>query len=97
MSGIRDEVSHSGDASGGSTSAWINTRANWPAIPAASRRINQPVTTKYLHYAKKHGAEIAVVNPYRELSLAQTGLVRTYAIVLASGIAVLAVVFLSVR
>jgi NADH-quinone oxidoreductase subunit L len=33
----------------------------------------------------------------RELSLAQTGLVRTYAIVLASGIAVLAVVFLSVR
>jgi NADH-quinone oxidoreductase subunit L len=33
----------------------------------------------------------------RELSLAQTGLVRTYALALAGGIAVLAVVFLSVR
>ena len=30
---------------------------------------NQPVTTKYLHYAKKHGARIAVVNPYREPGL----------------------------
>jgi molybdopterin-dependent oxidoreductase alpha subunit len=27
---------------------------------------NQPVTTKYLHHAKKNGAQIAVVNPYRE-------------------------------
>lgn len=27
---------------------------------------NQPVTTKYLHHAKKHGTEVAVVNPYRE-------------------------------
>lgn len=27
---------------------------------------NQPVTTKYLHYAKKNGARIAVINPYRE-------------------------------
>ena len=27
---------------------------------------NQPVTTKYLHQAKKNGAAIAVVNPYRE-------------------------------
>lgn len=27
---------------------------------------NQPVTTKYLHEAKKRGASIAVVNPYRE-------------------------------
>jgi NADH-quinone oxidoreductase subunit L len=33
----------------------------------------------------------------RELSLAQTGLVRTYALALAGGIAILAVVFLSVR
>jgi len=33
----------------------------------------------------------------RELSLAQNGLVRSYALVLASGIAILAVVFLSVR
>ncbi len=30
---------------------------------------NQPVTTKYLHYAKKNGARIAVVNPYREPGL----------------------------
>ena len=30
---------------------------------------NQPVTIKYLHYAKKHGARIAVVNPYREPGL----------------------------
>ena len=30
---------------------------------------NQPVTTKYLHYAKKNGAQIAVVNPYHEPGL----------------------------
>jgi molybdopterin-dependent oxidoreductase alpha subunit len=30
---------------------------------------NQPVTTKYLHYAKKNGVEIAVVNPFREPGL----------------------------
>jgi molybdopterin-dependent oxidoreductase alpha subunit len=30
---------------------------------------NQPVTTKYLHYAKKRGARIVVVNPYREPGL----------------------------
>jgi len=30
---------------------------------------NQPVTTKYLHLAKKNGARIAVVNPYREPGL----------------------------
>ena len=33
----------------------------------------------------------------RELSLAQTGLVRTYALALAGGLAILAVVFLAVR
>lgn len=27
---------------------------------------NQPVATKYLHYAKKNGARVAVVNTYRE-------------------------------
>jgi molybdopterin-dependent oxidoreductase alpha subunit len=27
---------------------------------------NQPVATKYLHYAKKNGARVLVVNPYRE-------------------------------
>ncbi len=30
---------------------------------------NQPVTTKYLYYAKRNGAKIAVVNPYREPGL----------------------------
>jgi molybdopterin-dependent oxidoreductase alpha subunit len=30
---------------------------------------NQPVATKYLYHAKKNGAEIAVVNPYREPGL----------------------------
>ncbi len=32
---------------------------------------NQPVTTKYLYYAKEQGTEIAVVNPYREPGLAR--------------------------
>lgn len=27
---------------------------------------NQPVSTKYIHYAKKNGAKILVVNPYKE-------------------------------
>ena len=27
---------------------------------------NQPVTTKYLHHAKREGARVVVVNPYRE-------------------------------
>ena len=27
---------------------------------------NQPVATKYLHYAKKNGARIVAINPYRE-------------------------------
>ena len=30
---------------------------------------NQPVTTKYLHHAKETGAQIAVVNPFREPGL----------------------------
>ena len=30
---------------------------------------NQPVTTKYLHHAKQNGAQLAVVNPYREPGL----------------------------
>ena len=32
---------------------------------------NQPVTTKYLYYAKQRGASIAVVNTYREPGLAR--------------------------
>ena len=32
---------------------------------------NQPVTTKYLHYAKRNGARVVVVNPYREPGLAR--------------------------
>jgi molybdopterin-dependent oxidoreductase alpha subunit len=30
---------------------------------------NQPVTVKYLHHAKKNGAHVAVVNPFREPGL----------------------------
>lgn len=30
---------------------------------------NQPVSTKYLHYAKSNGARVVVVNPYREPGL----------------------------
>jgi molybdopterin-dependent oxidoreductase alpha subunit len=30
---------------------------------------NQPVTTKYIYYAKKNGARVAVINPYREPGL----------------------------
>ncbi|HZE99446.1 MAG TPA: molybdopterin-dependent oxidoreductase, partial [Planctomycetota bacterium] len=30
---------------------------------------NQPVTTKYMHYAKKEGTRIVVVNPFREPGL----------------------------
>jgi len=30
---------------------------------------NQPVTTKYMHYAKKQGTKIVVINPYREPGL----------------------------
>jgi molybdopterin-dependent oxidoreductase alpha subunit len=30
---------------------------------------NQPVTTKYIYYAKKQGTRIAVINPYREPGL----------------------------
>lgn len=30
---------------------------------------NQPVTTKYLYYAKQHGSRIFVINPYREPGL----------------------------
>ena len=30
---------------------------------------NQPVTTSYLHHAKQNGAQIAIVNPYREPGL----------------------------
>lgn len=30
---------------------------------------NQPVSTKYLHYAKKRGARVVVVNPFREPAL----------------------------
>jgi molybdopterin-dependent oxidoreductase alpha subunit len=32
---------------------------------------NQPVTTKYLYYAKQQGAKFAVVNPYREPGMAR--------------------------
>ncbi len=46
---------------------WLN--ADVIVLFGSNAANNQPVTTKYLHHAKKNGAEIAVVNPYREPGL----------------------------
>src|SRR4029079_4749696 len=46
---------------------WL--RADLIVLFGSNAANNQPVTTKYLHYAKKNGAQIAVVNPYREPGL----------------------------
>lgn len=51
-------------ASTGSYSDWIG--ADLIVFFGSNTANNQPVTIKYLHYAKREGAEIAVVNPYRE-------------------------------
>ena len=32
---------------------------------------NQPVTTKYIYYAKRHGAKVITINPHREPGLAR--------------------------
>jgi len=39
---------------------------------------NQPVTTKYLYYAKTQGSRIAVVNPYREPGLERYWIPSTF-------------------
>ena len=50
-----------------SYSHWLN--ADLIVLFGSNVANNQPVTVKYLHEAKKNGAEIAVVNPYREPGL----------------------------
>jgi anaerobic selenocysteine-containing dehydrogenase len=43
--------------------------ANLVAVFGSDLANSQPVTTKYLYYAKKKGARVAVVNPMREYGL----------------------------
>jgi len=50
-----------------SYSDWLN--ADLIVLFGSNTANNQPVTVKYLHYAKKNGAAIAIVNPYREPGL----------------------------
>jgi molybdopterin-dependent oxidoreductase alpha subunit len=50
-----------------SYSDWIGTE--FLAIFGSHLANNQPVSVKYLHYAKKAGTRIVVVNPYREPGL----------------------------
>jgi molybdopterin-dependent oxidoreductase alpha subunit len=47
-----------------SYSDWIG--ADLIVFVGANPANNQPVTTKYLHYAKKAGTKVLVVNPYKE-------------------------------
>jgi len=46
---------------------WIG--ADLIVIIGSNLANNQPVSTKYLHYAKKKGARVVVVNPFREPAL----------------------------
>jgi molybdopterin-dependent oxidoreductase alpha subunit len=48
---------------------WISTELI--VLAGANIANNQPVSTKYLYYAKEKGARIVVVNPYREPGLEQ--------------------------
>lgn len=50
-----------------SLSDWIGT--DLIVIIGSNLPNNQPVTTKYLHYAKKAGTRVVVVNPFREPAL----------------------------
>ncbi len=50
-----------------SYSDWLD--ADWIVFFGSDVPNNQPVTTKYLYYAKQRGARIAVVNPLREPGL----------------------------
>jgi molybdopterin-dependent oxidoreductase alpha subunit len=55
---------------GASTCSYVDwLRADLIVLFGSNAANNQPVTTKYLHHAKKNGAQIAVVNPYREPGL----------------------------
>jgi molybdopterin-dependent oxidoreductase alpha subunit len=46
---------------------WLG--ADWIVFFGSDVPNNQPVTTKYLYYAKQRGTEVAVVNPLREPGL----------------------------
>jgi molybdopterin-dependent oxidoreductase alpha subunit len=50
-----------------SLSDWIG--ADLILIIGSNLANNQPVSTKYLHYAKQRGARIVVINPFREPAL----------------------------
>ncbi len=50
-----------------SYSDWIGT--DLLVLVGTNLANNQPVTTKYLHYAKKAGTKVVVINPYREPGL----------------------------
>lgn len=50
-----------------SLSDWIG--ADLIVIIGSNLANNQPVSTKYLHHAKKKGARVVVVNPFREPAL----------------------------
>jgi len=50
-----------------SYSDWLKT--NLLVLAGANLANNQPVSMKYLYHAKRNGARIAVVNPYREPGL----------------------------
>jgi len=50
-----------------SLSDWIG--ADLIVVIGSNLANNQPVSTKYLHYAKARGARIVVVNPFREPAL----------------------------
>jgi molybdopterin-dependent oxidoreductase alpha subunit len=55
---------------GASTCSYVDwLRADLIVLFGSNVANNQPVTTKYLHQAKENGAQIAVVNPYREPGL----------------------------
>ncbi|HSS44071.1 MAG TPA: FdhF/YdeP family oxidoreductase [Thermoanaerobaculia bacterium] len=54
-------------ASTGTYRDWLG--ADWIVFFGSNTPNNQPVTLKYLYEAKKRGAKIGVVNPYREPGL----------------------------
>jgi molybdopterin-dependent oxidoreductase alpha subunit len=55
---------------GASTCSYVDwLRADLIVLFGSNVANNQPVTTKYLHHAKRNGAQVAVVNTYREPGL----------------------------
>src|SRR5258705_1646579 len=55
---------------GASTCSYVDwLHADLIVLFGSNSANNQPVTAKYFHHAKHNGAQIAVVNPYREPGL----------------------------